>query len=76
MPRGVYDRKPKKTEDTVPENDDTKQPVGDTQPAPDADPTPDTEQPPAEGELCGQCWPAGWPENGDAAECSHGAWQR
>lgn len=75
MPRGVYERKPKtKTEDTVAVNDDTKTP----EVTPDANQgtAPDAEQPPAEGEICGQCWPAGWPENGDAASCVHGEWQR
>jgi hypothetical protein len=75
MPRGVYDRKPKtKTEDIVPDTG----PTIDTPPAPvDPDPAPDAaEQPPAEGDLCALCWAAGWPENGDAAECEHGTWQR
>jgi hypothetical protein len=69
MPRGVYERKPKKTdeENTVAENETDET-------TPDTEPTPDPEL--TEGELCGQCWPAGWPGDGDAAECSHGTWQR
>lgn len=51
-------------------------------------PAPDEEQPelivPAvgskkktpDGDLCGSCWPEGWPKSGDAAECAHGTWTR
>jgi hypothetical protein len=74
MPRGVYDRKPKTkpTEDIVPDTD----PTIDTPPPVDPDPIPDPDATPVEGDLCALCWPAGWPENGDAAECEHGTWQR
>ena len=30
----------------------------------------------AEGEICGQHWPDGWPERVDTASCIHGAWTR
>lgn len=79
MPRGVYERKPKTktTEDTVAEDQKTNE-TPDVTPDVDPDVTPGApdDQRPAEGELCGQCWPAGWPENGDAASCVHGEWQR
>ena len=66
MPRGVYERKPKtKTEDVVTEQEpDQVDTVDETQPAQ------------VDGEICGQCWPAGWPEGGDAAACEHGTWTR
>lgn len=37
------------------------------------------EQPPAEdpdGEICGNCWPDGWPGDDAAATCAHGTWTR
>jgi hypothetical protein len=36
--------------------------------APAADPDPEQ----GDGQICGLCWPAGWPENHDRASCSHG----
>lgn len=35
-----------------------------------------TPDPEPDGDLCGACWPDGWPANGDAASCSHGEWTR
>jgi hypothetical protein len=26
------------------------------------------------GDICGQCWPDGWPEDTSAAGCIHGNW--
>lgn len=45
-------------------------------PAPNPDPAPPADAPPAEGELCCECWPGGWPGNDVAATCSHGQWTR
>jgi hypothetical protein len=38
-----------------------------------ADPAPDVAEVP---EICGVCWPDGWPVNDVAASCEHGQWQR
>lgn len=27
-------------------------------------------------EICGQCWPNGWPGSDVAATCEHGSWSR
>jgi len=80
MPRGVYERKPRQQkEPTVSEpaadaQIDPASQADDTTTATETDATPDPE--PVEGEICGECWPAGWPGDGDAAHCSHGEWAR
>ncbi len=30
----------------------------------------------ADGEICPECWPKGWPGADVAASCSHGEWRR
>lgn len=30
----------------------------------------------ADGEICAQCWPDGWPGDNSGASCIHGAWTR
>ncbi|WP_020658391.1 SAP domain-containing protein [Amycolatopsis benzoatilytica] len=40
---------------------------------------PGGDQPPADdsdGEICGACWPEGWPGDDSAATCAHGSWTR
>ena len=29
-----------------------------------------------EAEICGYCWPEGWPGRDVAAACEHGEWKR
>jgi hypothetical protein len=73
MPRGVYDRTKKKgptvsdiTEPDIPNPDD---------PTPQVDPLADPPVDPTPvAELCGLCWPDGWPHNTDSAMCEHGEW--
>jgi hypothetical protein len=31
---------------------------------------------PTASDICGACWPDGWPVNDEAASCEHGQWQR
>lgn len=42
-------------------------------PTPDAD-EPDADEP--DGEICGLCWPGGWPDGHDRAHCEHGEYTR
>ncbi|HWD81017.1 MAG TPA: SAP domain-containing protein [Kribbella sp.] len=37
-------------------------------------PTPDAGE--SDGEICGLCWPGGWPDDHDRASCSHGDYTR
>ena len=41
---------------------------------------PNRTKPPAkakpDGEICGECWPDGWPSDGQHAGCVHGDWHR
>ncbi|GAA1030792.1 MULTISPECIES: SAP domain-containing protein [Amycolatopsis] len=30
----------------------------------------------ADGEICGLCWPGGWPDDHDKAHCEHGEYTR
>jgi hypothetical protein len=36
--------------------------------------TPDEVVP--DGDVCGDCWPSGWPDDTAAASCLHGSWTR
>lgn len=46
---------------------DTAQPPAESEGTPPAD---------AEGEICGECWPEGWPHLSYTAGCVHGNWTR
>lgn len=75
MPRGVYERKSKqKPEEATVDEQPTE--LTDTEKEADAQAEAARAELTEEGDLCGECWPAGWPENGDAAECVHGTWTR
>ena len=79
MPRGVYERKPRKAKETTVSEPTsaTTEPAAQPDAAAVAPDVADTPEPEAiEGAICGECWPAGWPENGDRAHCSHGEWTR
>jgi len=30
----------------------------------------------ADGPICAECWPNGWPEHAKSGACAHGAYQR
>lgn len=67
MPRGVYERKPRKAKETT-----VSEPTDPTEPTPPAAPEPEVN----DGDICDACWPDGWPGDGYAAGCEHGTWVR